>query len=97
MSRRTIYINKQPSSRDSYWTPNNANLVPQNPLQAVAQPQPTFVNAYRQNIEIDQLDPDQTFATPEEVPLNAMTATWTLLAGFLGQETSQIDFYAEES
>ncbi|KAA6364809.1 MAG: hypothetical protein EZS28_039665, partial [Streblomastix strix] len=47
-------------------------------------------------LEIDPLDPDQTIATPEEVPPNAITAAWTLLAGLSGQETSQIDFYAEE-
>ncbi|KAA6382043.1 MAG: hypothetical protein EZS28_022431, partial [Streblomastix strix] len=83
-------------SRDSYQTPNQANLVPQNPLQVAAQPQPTFVNAFHQNLEIDPLDPDQTIATPEEVPPNAIIAAWTLLAGLSGQETSQIDFYAEE-
>ncbi|KAA6372089.1 MAG: hypothetical protein EZS28_032385, partial [Streblomastix strix] len=70
--------------------------VLQNPLQVAAQPQPTFVNAFRQNLEIDPLDPDQIIATPEEVPPNAITAARTLLAGLSGQETSQIDFYAEE-
>ncbi|KAA6377290.1 MAG: hypothetical protein EZS28_027183 [Streblomastix strix] len=34
--------------------------------------------------------------TPEEVPPNAITAALVLLAGLSGQETSQIDFYAEE-
>ncbi|KAA6338259.1 MAG: hypothetical protein EZS28_052715, partial [Streblomastix strix] len=96
MTRRTNFTNKRPTSRDSYQTPNYTNLVPQNPLQVAAQPQPTFVNAFRQNLEIDPLDPDQTIATPEEVPPNAITAARTLLAGLSGQETSQIDFYAEE-
>ncbi|KAA6361508.1 MAG: hypothetical protein EZS28_042965, partial [Streblomastix strix] len=54
------------------------------------------MNAFRQNLEIDPLDPDQTIATPEEVPSNAITAARVLLAGLSGQETSQIDFYAEE-
>ncbi|KAA6393841.1 MAG: hypothetical protein EZS28_010631 [Streblomastix strix] len=96
MTRRTNFTNKRPPSRDSYQTPNHANFVPQNLLQVAAQPQPTFVNAFRQNLEIDPLDPDQTIATPEEVPPNAITAAWVLLAGLSGQETSQIDFYAEE-
>ncbi|KAA6384548.1 MAG: hypothetical protein EZS28_019925 [Streblomastix strix] len=61
-----------------------------------AQPQPTFVNAFRQNLEIDPLDPDQIIAAPEEVPPNAIKAALALLAGLSGQETSQIDFYAEE-
>ncbi|KAA6366198.1 MAG: hypothetical protein EZS28_038274, partial [Streblomastix strix] len=97
MTRRTNYTSKRPSSRDSYQTPNYANLVPQNPLQVAAQPQPTFVNAFRQNLEIDLLDPDQTITTPEEVPPNAITAARVLLAGLSGQEASQIDFQAEES
>ncbi|KAA6356878.1 MAG: hypothetical protein EZS28_047596, partial [Streblomastix strix] len=96
MQRRTNQTNRRPTSRDSYQTPNYANLVPQNPLQVAAQPQPTFVNAFRQNLEIDPLDPDQTIATPEEVPPNAITAARVLLAGLSGQEASQIDFYAEE-
>ncbi|KAA6389018.1 MAG: hypothetical protein EZS28_015456 [Streblomastix strix] len=76
--------------------PNYANLVPLNPLQVAAQTQPTFMNAFRQNLEIDPLDPDQTIATPEEVPLNAITAARVLLAGLSGQIALQIDFYAEE-
>ncbi|KAA6393980.1 MAG: hypothetical protein EZS28_010494 [Streblomastix strix] len=96
MTRRTNFTCKRPTSRDSYQSPNYANIVPQNPLQVAAQPQPTLVNAFRQNLEIDPLDPDQTIATPEEVPSNAITAARTLLAGLSGQETSQIDFYAEE-
>ncbi|KAA6371399.1 MAG: hypothetical protein EZS28_033075 [Streblomastix strix] len=56
----------------------------------------TFVNAFRQNIEIDPLDRDQTIVIPEEILQNAITAAWTLLAEFSGQETSHIDFYAKE-
>ncbi|KAA6388231.1 MAG: hypothetical protein EZS28_016239 [Streblomastix strix] len=96
MTRGTNFTNKRPTSRDSYKTPNYASLVPQNPQQVATQPRPTFVNAFRQNLEIDPLDPDQTIATPEEVPPNAITAARTLLAGLSGQETSHIDFYAEE-
>ncbi|KAA6394083.1 MAG: hypothetical protein EZS28_010390 [Streblomastix strix] len=96
MQSKYNFTNRRPSSRDSYQTPNYANLVPQNPLQVAAQPQPTFVNAFRQNLEIDPLDPDQTITTPEEVPPNAITAARVLLAGLSGQYTSQIDFYAEE-
>ncbi|KAA6373149.1 MAG: hypothetical protein EZS28_031324, partial [Streblomastix strix] len=96
MTRRTNFTNKRPTIRDSYQTPHYANLVPQNPLQVAAQPQSSFVNAFRQNLEIDPLDPDQTIATPEEIPPNAITAARVLLAGLSGQETSQIDFYAEE-
>ncbi|KAA6395738.1 MAG: hypothetical protein EZS28_008740 [Streblomastix strix] len=66
------------------------------PAAIAAQPQPTFVNAFRQNLEIDPPDPDQTIATPEEVPPNAITAARVLLAGLSGQKTSQINFYAEE-
>ncbi|KAA6368837.1 MAG: hypothetical protein EZS28_035637, partial [Streblomastix strix] len=96
MQRRSNQTSRRPTSRDSYQTPNYANFVPQNPLQVAAQPQPTFVNAFRQNLEIDPLDPDQIIATPEEVPPNAITAARVLLAGLSGQEASQIDFYAEE-
>ncbi|KAA6368810.1 MAG: hypothetical protein EZS28_035663 [Streblomastix strix] len=96
MTRRTNFTNKRPTSRDSQQTPNYANLVPQNPLQVAEQPQPTFLNAFRQNLEIDPLDPDQTIATPEQVPSNAIKATRTCFAGLSGQETSQINFYAEE-
>ncbi|KAA6373007.1 MAG: hypothetical protein EZS28_031465 [Streblomastix strix] len=96
MTSRTNYTNKRPPSRNSYQTPNFANLAPQNPLQAPAQPQPTFVYAFRQNIEMDSLDPDQTIATSEEVTPNAKTATQALLTGLSGQETTLIDFYVEE-
>ncbi|KAA6395852.1 MAG: hypothetical protein EZS28_008623 [Streblomastix strix] len=96
MYRKCNFISKHPPKRDSYQTPNYANIEPQNPLQATAQPQPTFVNAFRQNLEIDLLDPDQTIATSEDVPLNAITKARALLAGFSGQDTSQIDFYVEE-
>ncbi|KAA6402981.1 MAG: hypothetical protein EZS28_001486 [Streblomastix strix] len=96
MARRINYANKHPLNGDSYKMPNYANLVPQNLLQVAMQPQQTFVNAFRQNLEIDPLDPDQTIATPEEVPPNATTAARVLLAGLSGQETSQIDFYAVE-
>ncbi|KAA6379819.1 MAG: hypothetical protein EZS28_024652, partial [Streblomastix strix] len=61
-----------------------------------AQPLPTFVNVFRQNLEIDPLDPDQTTVTLEVVPPNAITAARVLLTGLSGQEASQIDFYAEE-
>ncbi|KAA6388796.1 MAG: hypothetical protein EZS28_015679 [Streblomastix strix] len=96
MTRRTYYTGKRPPNRDSYQTSNYTNLVPQNLLQAVAQPQPTFVNAFRQNIEIDSLDPDQTIVTPEEVPPNAKTAARAFLTGLSEQETPLIGFYAEE-
>ncbi|KAA6392305.1 MAG: hypothetical protein EZS28_012165 [Streblomastix strix] len=72
------------------------NQIPQNPLPAAAHPQPTFVNAFRQNLETDPLDPDQTIGTPEEVPPNALTVAQELLAGLSWQETSLIDFYAEK-
>ncbi|KAA6355543.1 MAG: hypothetical protein EZS28_048930 [Streblomastix strix] len=78
--------------RDLYQTSNYANLLPQNSLQLAAQPQPTIVNAFRQNLEIDPLDPDQVIATPEKVPLNVMTAVRALQVELLGQETSPIDF-----
>ncbi|KAA6371745.1 MAG: hypothetical protein EZS28_032728 [Streblomastix strix] len=96
MTRRGNFASKRPTGRDSYQTPNYANLVPQNPLQVAAQPQPTLVNAFRQNLEIYPLDPDQVIATPENVPPNAITAARVLLAGLSGQEPSQIDYYAEE-
>ncbi|KAA6384298.1 MAG: hypothetical protein EZS28_020174, partial [Streblomastix strix] len=96
MQHRSNFTNTRPSNRDYYQTPNYTKLVPQNPLQVAAQPQPTFVNVFRQNLEIDPLDPDQTIATPEEVPPNAIIAACVPLAGLSGQETSQIDFYAEE-
>ncbi|KAA6358573.1 MAG: hypothetical protein EZS28_045900 [Streblomastix strix] len=84
MQRRSNFANKRSSNMDSYQTPNYANLVPQDPLQVAAQPQLTFVNAFRQNLEIDPLDPNQTIATPEEVPINAIAAERVLLAGFVG-------------
>ncbi|KAA6362260.1 MAG: hypothetical protein EZS28_042212, partial [Streblomastix strix] len=96
MRRRNNFASKRSSSGDSYQTPNYANIEPKNPLQVAAQPQSTFVNAFRQKLEIDPLDPDQTIATPEEVPPNAIIAARVLLAGLSGQEASQIDFYAEE-
>ncbi|KAA6385517.1 MAG: hypothetical protein EZS28_018959 [Streblomastix strix] len=96
MTRPINFTNKRPASRDSYQTPNYANLIPQNPLHVNVQLQPTFVNAFHQNLKIDPLDPDQTIATPEELPPNAITAARVLLAGLSGQEASQIDFYAEE-
>ncbi|KAA6392593.1 MAG: hypothetical protein EZS28_011874, partial [Streblomastix strix] len=96
MTHRINYTSKRPPSRDSYQTPNYANLVPQNPLQTTAQSQQTFVNAFHRNIEIEPQDPDQTIQTPEEVPPNAITATRALLIGLSGQKTSQIDIYAEE-
>ncbi|KAA6384874.1 MAG: hypothetical protein EZS28_019598 [Streblomastix strix] len=95
MTRRTSFTNKRSTSRDSYQTPNYANLVQQNPLQVAAQPQLTFVNTFRQNFEIDPLDPDQTIATPEEVPQNAITAAQGLLAGLsiiYMDETTRLQF-----
>ncbi|KAA6383310.1 MAG: hypothetical protein EZS28_021164 [Streblomastix strix] len=91
MQCKSNFIGRRPSNRKSYQTPNYLIFIPQNPLQAVAQLQSSFVNAFRQNLEIDPLDPDQTIATPEEVPSNAMTAAWILLAGLSRQRTSQID------
>ncbi|KAA6387807.1 MAG: hypothetical protein EZS28_016665 [Streblomastix strix] len=96
MQHWSNFTSKHPPNRDSYWTPNYANLVRQNPLQCIALQQPTFVNMFCQNIEKDPLDPEQTIVTPEEVSPNTITAARVLLAGFSGQQTSQIDFYAEE-
>ncbi|KAA6366951.1 MAG: hypothetical protein EZS28_037522, partial [Streblomastix strix] len=96
VQRKSNFASKRRQNRDSYQTPNCANLVPQNPQQVVAQPQPTFVNAFRQILKIDPLDSDQTIASPEEVPPNAKTAVRALLAELSGKETSQIDFYAVE-
>ncbi|KAA6377015.1 MAG: hypothetical protein EZS28_027457 [Streblomastix strix] len=96
MMHRTNFTGKRPSSRDSYQTPNYANLLQQNPLQVAAQQQSTYVNAFRQNLEIYPLDSDLTIATPGEVPPNATTVARVFLAGLSSQETSQIDFYAEE-
>ncbi|KAA6383196.1 MAG: hypothetical protein EZS28_021276 [Streblomastix strix] len=96
MTHRNSFTSKRPQNRDSYQTPNYANLVQQYPLQVVEQPQPTFVNTFRQNVEIDSLDPDQTIAAPEEVLPNATIAARVLLAGLSEQDNSQIDFYAEE-
>ncbi|KAA6363905.1 MAG: hypothetical protein EZS28_040568, partial [Streblomastix strix] len=50
MTRWGNFASKRPTGRDSYQTLNCANLVPQNPLQVVAQPKPTLVNAFRQNL-----------------------------------------------
>ncbi|KAA6390063.1 MAG: hypothetical protein EZS28_014412 [Streblomastix strix] len=96
MQRKSNFTSKCPPNKDSYQTPNYSNLVPHNQLQAIAKQQPTYVNMFRQNIKIDLLDPDQTIMTPEEVPPNAIISARTLLLGLSGQETSQIDFYAEE-
>ncbi|KAA6357825.1 MAG: hypothetical protein EZS28_046648 [Streblomastix strix] len=87
MQRRTNQTNRRPTSRDSYQTPNYANLVPQNPLQVVAQLPSTFMNAFSRIIEIDPLG---------EVSSNTITAALALFTGFSGQETSQIDYCAEE-
>ncbi|KAA6376447.1 MAG: hypothetical protein EZS28_028028 [Streblomastix strix] len=54
------------------------------------------MNAFNQIIEIDPLDLDQTIATPEEVPPNAITAAQALFTGFSRQETQQIDYCAEQ-
>ncbi|KAA6355717.1 MAG: hypothetical protein EZS28_048756 [Streblomastix strix] len=51
---------------------------------------------FRQNMEIDTLGTDQTIAAQEEVLTYAITAARVFLAGPSGQQTSQIDFYAEE-
>ncbi|KAA6364786.1 MAG: hypothetical protein EZS28_039689 [Streblomastix strix] len=96
MTCRTNYTSKRPLNRDSYQTPNYTKLVPQNPLQIAAQPQPSFVNAFRQNLEIDPLDPDQTIATQEEVPPNAITAALAPIAELSEQQTQQMDFYAKK-
>ncbi|KAA6403046.1 MAG: hypothetical protein EZS28_001425 [Streblomastix strix] len=97
MNHKSNSTSKLPLSWDSNQTPNNANLVPQNPLQVAAQPKSTLMNAFCQNIEIDPMDPDQTIATPEEVSSNAITAERTFLAMLSGRETSRIDFYADKS
>ncbi|KAA6401629.1 MAG: hypothetical protein EZS28_002841 [Streblomastix strix] len=96
MTRRSNNTYERLLSQDSYQTPNYANLVPQNPLQVTAQPQPTFVNAFHQSIEIYPLDPDQTIATPEKISSFAIKAVLVLLAGLSGQKTQQIDFYSED-
>ncbi|KAA6401056.1 MAG: hypothetical protein EZS28_003411 [Streblomastix strix] len=96
MKHRSNQTCQRPPNRDSYQTPNYANLVIQNPPQVDAQPQPTFVNMFRQITEIDTLDFNKTKATPEQEPSLAINAAWVLLAGFSGQKTSQIDIYAEE-
>ncbi|KAA6385955.1 MAG: hypothetical protein EZS28_018520 [Streblomastix strix] len=83
-------------SQDSYKTLNYVYLVLQSLLQVVAQPQPSFVNAFGQNVEIDSLGPDQTSATLDEVSSKAITAARTLLLRLSGQDTSQIDFYNEK-
>ncbi|KAA6402181.1 MAG: hypothetical protein EZS28_002291 [Streblomastix strix] len=96
IQRRINQTNRCPSSRDSYQTPNYANLVPQNPLQVAAQPQPTFVNAFHQNLEIHPQDLDQTIAILDEVPQITTATSLVILDGLLGQKTLQIDFYAED-
>ncbi|KAA6353738.1 MAG: hypothetical protein EZS28_050735 [Streblomastix strix] len=96
MTCKTNFANKRPPKRNSYNTPNYANLVPQNPLQADEQPQSTFVNMFHQNVEIDPLDSEQIIATSEKVPPSAITAARVLLAGLSGQETQQIDFCEED-
>ncbi|KAA6366500.1 MAG: hypothetical protein EZS28_037974 [Streblomastix strix] len=96
MQRRTNFTSKRLPIRDSYLAPNYANLAPQNPVHATVQPQLRFVNAFRQNLEIDPLDPELTIATPEEVPPNAKSAALTHLAGLSGQNMQQVDFYADE-
>ncbi|KAA6396087.1 MAG: hypothetical protein EZS28_008387 [Streblomastix strix] len=96
MQRRSNFNSKRPPRWDSYQAQNYANLIPKIPLHVAAHLQETFMKAFRVNFEIDPLDPDQTIATPDGVPPNAITATLALLAGLSGQDTSQIDFYAEE-
>ncbi|KAA6394150.1 MAG: hypothetical protein EZS28_010325 [Streblomastix strix] len=97
MTHMTNFTNKRPTSRDLYQTSNYANFGPQNQLFAAMQLQPTFVNTFRKNMEIDPPYSDQTIATLEEVPTNAITAIQALFVGLSEQETSQIDYYAEES
>ncbi|KAA6386998.1 MAG: hypothetical protein EZS28_017476 [Streblomastix strix] len=96
MTRKTNCTCKRRPSRDSYQTLNYANLIPKNLLHSFVLLHPTFVNAFRQNIEIDQLDHDQTITTPEEVASNAIAAARALLAGILGQEMQKIGFIAED-
>ncbi|KAA6400915.1 MAG: hypothetical protein EZS28_003559 [Streblomastix strix] len=96
MQRRTNYTSKRLPNMDSYQIPNYANIVAQNSLQAVAQPQPTFVNAFCQNIEIDPLDSDLPISILKEVLSNAKTAARALSAGLTGQDMSQNYFYDEE-
>ncbi|KAA6395499.1 MAG: hypothetical protein EZS28_008973 [Streblomastix strix] len=96
MTCRTNFTSKNPPNIDLCKTPNYTSLFPQNPLQAVAHPQPMFVNTFRQNFEINPLDLDQTLATPNEVSSNAITTAKELKAGLSGQKTSQIDFYAAQ-
>ncbi|KAA6382726.1 MAG: hypothetical protein EZS28_021751 [Streblomastix strix] len=79
-----------------YQTLNYAKTVSQNTLQAIEQLQPKFMNAFRQNLEIDPLDLDKTIAKPEEVSPNAITAAPALMVGFQDHETQQIDYCAEE-
>ncbi|KAA6366090.1 MAG: hypothetical protein EZS28_038383 [Streblomastix strix] len=67
-----------------------------NPLHVSVQPQQTFGNALYQNIKKDTLEPNQTVATFEDEPSNAITAARTPLAGHSGFVTMQIDFYTEE-
>ncbi|KAA6356636.1 MAG: hypothetical protein EZS28_047837, partial [Streblomastix strix] len=100
MTRRTNFSIKSHPNRDSYQTPNYANQVPQNPLQTTAQPQPTFVNVFRQNLEKDPLDPDQTITTPENIPPNAITAarrSWLYFRGKKRQRSSHRHGDAQET
>ncbi|KAA6378504.1 MAG: hypothetical protein EZS28_025966 [Streblomastix strix] len=72
MMRRTNYTSKRQPNRNSNQTQNYTNSVPQNPPQTAAHLQPTFVNAFHQNIVIDLFDTDQTIAVPQQVPPNTI-------------------------
>ncbi|KAA6387616.1 MAG: hypothetical protein EZS28_016854, partial [Streblomastix strix] len=74
-------------------TPNQFH---KNMLHVASQPQSAFVKVFRLNIEINPLDPYWIIATPKVVPPNAIAAPKALLVGFSGQETSQIEFFAEK-
>ncbi|KAA6367434.1 MAG: hypothetical protein EZS28_037040 [Streblomastix strix] len=97
MQRRSSSFRRRLLSRDSYQTPSYHNLVPQKPQLVAAQSQPTFKIEIRQNIEIDLLESDQTIATPEEVPPNAIAPILAFLAGLTGQQMSQINFYVDNA
>ncbi|KAA6386943.1 MAG: hypothetical protein EZS28_017530 [Streblomastix strix] len=66
-------------------------------MQAIEQPQLTFVKAFRWNIQMGPLDPEQMIASPEDLLSNAIIAALALLAGLSGQKASQIEFYSEAS
>ncbi|KAA6400060.1 MAG: hypothetical protein EZS28_004409 [Streblomastix strix] len=66
MNRKYTNNARRPPRKDSYQIPSYANLISQNPIQVAVQLKSIFVNASRENIEIDPIDPDQTIATPEE-------------------------------